>query len=373
MTYYIPTYKVKKLDNLINKAQKSGSSFTYEKGNITYKDGVEAVVSNGKVIQRLPIKIECVEVFIDGTYKNSDWEFVGTIQHLSDGNVINLISSKFQGKVPLEYFSSEPVCEHCHKIRSRQETFLIYNTSKNLFTQVGRTCLKEYTDGLNPIECTAIMGVLSRVADLSKCEYECECGCAGLPRVYSMEKIRKYAYAVVKKFGYDKKNSSYKLEKMLEGGLILNDGKEVNEITEYAKGIDTDNSYLLSAKNMWLSEYCKSDNFNLILSFVAYYLKQKAKSAQTKNSEYIGNVGEKVEFDVASSRLLYMSTYNLSYTISSYTFMYEVIDTRGNVYLLKTSNQIGDRQVVKHIKATVTGHAEYRGVKQTKINRAKIS
>lgn len=373
MIYYIPNYKIKKLDNLIDRAQKGGSDITYEKGNIVYKDGVEVVVSNGKIIQRSPIKVECTEVSIDGSYKVGEWEFVGTIQHLSAGNVINLISSKFQGKVPMEYFSSEPVCEHCHKIRSRQETFLVYNTDKNLFKQVGRTCLKEYTEGLNPIECAAIMTVLSHVTDLSKCEYECECGCAGLPRVYSMEKIRKYAYAVVKKFGYDKKTSSYKLEKMLEGGLVLNDETEVNEITEYAKNIDTDNGYLLNAKNAWLSDYCKSNNFNLILSFVAYYLKQKANSAQKENSVYIGNVGDKIEFDVVSCLLLYASTYNLSYNISSYTFTYEVIDTRGNVYLLKTSNRIDDGKVVKHIKANVTGHAEYKGIKQTKINRAKIS
>ena len=56
--------------------------------------------------------------------------------------------------------------------------------------------------------------------------------------------------------------------------------------------------------------------------------------------------------------------------MSSYT--YELLDKSGNVYILKAGSYHGPDEM-RHVKATVIGHCEYKGVKQTKIGRAKLS
>lgn len=44
-----------------------------------------------------------------------------------------------------KYFDAKPVCQHCNKIRSRNETFIVHNDETGEVKQIGRTCLRDYT------------------------------------------------------------------------------------------------------------------------------------------------------------------------------------------------------------------------------------
>ena len=100
MKYFIPVGRIGKLEKIVASANKNGSHIVCKKGGKSILNGVDVVVSCGTVVSRNPIKVECVEVSIDGEYVENGWEFVGTIDHLSTGNLIRLANSSFDGKIP---------------------------------------------------------------------------------------------------------------------------------------------------------------------------------------------------------------------------------------------------------------------------------
>lgn len=72
------------------------------------------------------------------------WTFAATIEHLreEDGSYSNVVkaSPTFKGSLPLAYRTDAPTCEHCGKVRSRLETFVVQHTDGAL-SRVGRNCL----------------------------------------------------------------------------------------------------------------------------------------------------------------------------------------------------------------------------------------
>lgn len=372
MKYFIPVSRIGKLDRIVASANKNGSRIVCKKGGKSILNGVDVVVSCGTVVSRNPIKVECVEVSIEGEYVENGWEFVGTIDHLSAGNLIRLANSSFDGKIPSRYYESEQECEHCHTVRPRQQTFLIYSEEAG-FKQVGSSCLKGYTNGMDPSKCAEVLSAINSVSDLGKLEIEREYGDRCSPAVYPMTDVRECAYRLVSLEGYDRDLSADRLEKMLREkhsfGKTVKSG--VEKVTEYAKSIDSDNNYLLGAKAVWLSDNCNRSAFNLILSFVDCFLKREAEYAKKASSKFVGSAGDRIEFDVASGRILYTSGFFVNgRPMSSYT--YELLDKSGNVYILKTGSYHGPDEM-RHVKATVMGNGEYNGIKQTKIGRAKLS
>lgn len=85
------------------------------------------------------------------------------------------------------------------------------------------------------------------------------------------------------------------------------------------------------------------------------------------HSEWIGEVGKKVSIDVT------LENYREFYTAFGETAAYEFKDSNGNtVVWLSASGKDFDKDHVYWIEGTVKDHSEYRGDKQTRINRCKI-
>lgn len=188
-----------------------------------------------------------------------------------------------------------------------------------------------------------------------------------------MSDVRECAYHLVSCLGYDRDMSAGKLEKMLRKkhsfGNSVKSG--VEKITAYAKSIDSESKYLLGAKAVWLGDSCKRSAFNLILSFVDMCIKMDSEAAKKASSKFVGSVGDRIEFDVAYGRILCTRGFFMDWRpMTSYT--YELLDKSGNVYLLETGGYHGPDEM-RHVRATVLGHVEYKGIKQTKIGRAKLS
>lgn len=73
--------------------------------------------------------------------KLAGWEFVARIDHANeDGNIVRTTDVR---ELPLEYRTSEPVCDHCNHKRRRRDTFVVFNEDEG-FRQVGSSCLKDF-------------------------------------------------------------------------------------------------------------------------------------------------------------------------------------------------------------------------------------
>ena len=85
-------------------------------------------------------------VEVEGVARANGWEFAGVIEHTEGGNICRT----FEGVELPEHFSTcPPYCEHCKTTRRRKDTYLVKNTTTGEIKQVGKNCLKEYTDGLS--------------------------------------------------------------------------------------------------------------------------------------------------------------------------------------------------------------------------------
>jgi hypothetical protein len=85
------------------------------------------------------------------------------------------------------------------------------------------------------------------------------------------------------------------------------------------------------------------------------------------NSQFIGNVGDKVTLTVTVEHIIVIKSefYGDNYITIAH-------DESGNVYTYKGKTNIGRKGETNTIKASIKAHVEYKGVKQTAIQRPKI-
>jgi len=394
MQYNIPVSKADKLRKMVAKFNKKGANLHYAEIGETVIDGTMfywAEDLNGRKFRReCPCKVKCLVVEADGSYIIDGWEFVGTIEFLDAGNVIRLASSKFDGKVPERFRTSENVCEHCHTIRNRKDLYIIHNVETDEYRQVGKQCLLEYTRGMDANVCASIMEEMAKFVELQDygVEYDEFMGNGFGASGYgcSSNAVKKHAYALVKEFGYMRGTTVDDLVSFLYNidvekskkrqfeALTLPTDEEIAEIDSYVETMPTDSDYFKNAKVVWQSQYLETRDFALVASFIGVYLRKivERKAADSKkSSQWVGEVGERITIKAKSVRVLYTKD---SYTYNGpLTFVQEIVGEDGNVYVWSTTNNLSDMEGDFTLVATVKSHGEYRGVKQTVVTRGRVT
>ena len=398
MKYSIPLNKLEKISKIMRRYQKKSSNIVFNIGEEVVENGMlHFKDARSHTMTSMPIKVKCVEVFVDGIYVINGWKFVGTIEFTELGNIIRLADSSFEGKVPAKYLHTPKICEHCGTIRNRKDTYLIYNVEKDEFKQVGSKCLLDYTKGLDANECASIMSCLDKFVENSCKDYcddeiftstSCNCGIDAYD-------VKRHAIALVKKYGYRKmedgvgsandladfifRNSFSEVWEQLYGALTLASKEEVEDIDNFAQNyVESDNTYMRNASLAWLNSYVEYRDFGLIASFVNTYLKEMSKIQENLNkstSEYQGNASERITLNVVKSRVLYTKYSHYTY-YGEATYVQELIDDKGNVYIWSSQEDLGmyfeqDTKSVT-IRGTVKDHKEYKGIQQTVLSRCRV-
>ena len=94
----------------------------------------------------------------------------------------------------------------------------------------------------------------------------------------------------------------------------------------------------------------------------------KSRAPKVPESEYIGNVGDKVELDVTHKRTRYYDT------MFGTTWVHTFEDSAGNCLVWKTTSSQDFQDGEKYrVKGTIKAHDEYNGVKQTVLTRCKVA
>ena len=129
----------KKLQRIKRKCEKYNCYFDYNKLGETYR---EVVLSTGfKETARF------IEVAVSGVAIINNWKFIATIETSPSGNIIKQYA---EGVEVLEFYRTcKLVCDHCNTKRARKSTYLIQNIETTEFKQVGKSCLADYTHGLD--------------------------------------------------------------------------------------------------------------------------------------------------------------------------------------------------------------------------------
>lgn len=382
MKFNIPLSKIEKLEAYVRRIANKGAKVTYTRGEEVVCDGTLHILDDITHIEYTrTIKVHCVEVEVEGVYKINDWVFVGTIEHMSVGNIIRLADSSFEGKVP-ERYNKGCFCEHCRTQRYRKDTYLIYNEKTEEFKQVGKNCLMEYTNGLDATVCAGIMSCLDVFAksEYYGVDYD-EFTHSEHFYGYDNAFVKRLAIEIVLQDGYQKSEDGkpgtrYYLAKAI---YEVPENRKFSEcvenlvakIDEYAKSITNTYGYMYNAKVVWLSDTCEYRDLSLVASFVSVYLREEEKRREAEAEAkagakrgFVGEIGKRTEFTVKDVRVLYSKGFDRFSSV-----VCRIVGEDDQIYIWSTSwaPNVGER-----IRATVKEHNEFRGEKQTVVTRGTI-
>lgn len=177
---------------------------------------------------------------------------------------------------------------------------------------------------------------------------------------------------------------------------IKDELKEAGCKFDYSLGWHCDHALAVSALfgktfatlKLTASQICNQNEFGVFHSWKNEELSQLISEAQRaheektapKGSEYIGNIGDKIEMPVTFWK---MSTYKVQAFGGYYNrdepametkYIYSFIDASGNCLIWNTTSfhQLSDDDKLI-LKGTIKRHSEYKGIKQTELQRCKIT
>lgn len=348
MIYEIPEANLSKLEKQINKLKNKGANITFEILEPIYKK-----VNNIINYKYYPINIE-------GKYRLENWEYLGSLEHLEEGNIIKLITNI---EVPNQFKTCKPICEHCNKSIFRTKTYLVKNINTNEIKQIGSSCLKDYT-GLDSEQCALYLSYLKSIK-----EFQDEFLAVGKRDKYIENDIYKqYAYKYIKEKGYDKLNIVNRIDNYILENKDINE--DLTEVNTYIDSLNENNStYYWNVKLAWKLDYIKENNKKLICSAIYAYIKHTTEIQNNVDTHYVGNIGDIINIKVNSLRVLYtLNNRGFSYYANDST-CYEIVDVDGNYYIWTTTKRLP--LTIKSMIAKVKDFKEYKGIKQTVITRAK--
>lgn len=390
----------KKVSTIRRKCEKYGCDFKFEQVGEEY---VKMVDDN-----KVPFTTRFVLVDAEGTAQMNGWQFVASIEHTPNGNLIKKALTDIE--VPTRFWTSDTYCEHCNTRRMRKGTLLVRNEETGEFKQVGHSCIRDYTCGMDA-DWAAFMASLTDVFAEEEAKGFGGLG-SGFTAYFDVTEILQYTAEMVKAFGYKKRydeNGNYNPDNTAQavedfyayfhcGRLAPKKAEAIREMVEevsfdaesdYAKETaksalnwlaeqDESSDYIHNLKVVVANEYIAENKFGILCSLIPCYNRavekvEKQKKIDEENAkvakiaEYIGNVGDRLTIEVTECKCI--SSWDTDFGT---TYLYKFSDSLGNVFMWRTGNYIDTEKVTK-VTGTIKEHSEYKGIKQNIITRCKVA
>lgn len=384
----------KKLTTIQNKCEKYGCEFYYERTGEEFKKVKD---EDGKVQIHRFIIVEA-----SGLAIINDWRFVAVIEHKDSGNVIRQYDYNLD--VPSKYRTTKPICEHCGTLRNRKDTYLVYNDATGDWRQVGKSCLKDFTNGLDADQVAKFMSYQDVLDEYNGYTFSGQ----SYHKYYPMQDILLYGVECVKHFGYVKSGSwdsqptgchtsdlydhiefgkkppfrkvediENEIQRVGFKAITAENKAEVAKMIEWVISEDSsNNTYINNLQVLVKSKYITYRDIGLLVSLIAAYHRhidkitqdkaRAAKHASEMQSRHVGNIKDTITIDVQSYQIV--TSWNTQYGLSC---MYKFTDIEGNVFIWITSCYIDMDKKIK-LRGTIKEHSEYNNVKQTVLTRCKV-
>lgn len=317
----------------------------YEKDNIVYLDVT--------IIGLVNLKI-------------NDYEFVASLQHLNEGEV--LISGK--NNIPEKYKQSKSECDHCKINRFRKKTFLLKKEDE--YIQVGSSCINDFFQGQSPDNLDKIYDIINQIDNIYSTIEKIETN-----DVYLLDRFLQVSSAMIRDHGFESKKSEYPtfqrvIDNYNSDVLITGlDYQQVNNTLDWINNLSPkqlENNFLHNLKVVVDHGFVDNRTAAYAAAIVqAYINNSKVKEAQVE-SDYYGNVSDKVNLQLKFNRQFdFFSKYG---TVHMYLFQNEL----GNSFVWKTTKEYELEQNKEYlIKGTIKSHNLYKEkYKQTELTRCKI-
>lgn len=127
------------------------------------------------------------------------WSLAAVVQHTSEGNILRSVPS-LEGDLPAQYRTDAPTCDHCGKVRRRNETFVLLNDA-GTFARVGRSCLGDFL-GRESADRIVMLAGFAEAVDAAFSEYEGEGFGGGGVRRYGPASVAAWTVAAISTHGW---------------------------------------------------------------------------------------------------------------------------------------------------------------------------
>ena len=333
-------------------------------------------------------KIEMNEIEITGNeIVISDHKFIGTLDRATmEGSV--LVKSAPRETIPTEYHDAGQTCDHCNYSRFRKNTFILQDTKNGKYLQIGSTCVKDFL-GYSPDSILSYRSLLEEVYnELDKDEESY--GSGYLVNTYMVMDALAITDVVVGLYGFVGSKADEELipTKRTVDAILHPSGRD-EEGTKYAKEMrdkvtaknrdfakdaiawvmdqdTTGNEYLTNLKTIIKQNECPVTTLGYLCSLIPTYNKHLKRNIEFKN-EHFGEVKKRETFT--------FKCINIMVTENQYGFthIHKMMDEEGRQAIFFSSAGIKiDEGETATVKATVKSHGEYKGVKQTVVQRVTV-
>ena len=336
------------------------------------------------------INVEFTPVTIEGEIPVlGGWKICSVIDHLPGGAVI--IRSVSREETPELYRTRGPICDHCNTNRYRRTTFVLQNIDSGEYTQVGKSCLKDFVNTSIEQELTYLTSYLKLFSEIEEKEYS-----FGTPD-YRVDVLDAFTVAVnlIESYGFVPSQSEYKIPtksemmayyydrseeaKKLIDGLVLSykDAEsKASVVIDWIKNSPENNDFFYNLKTIVGQEYINPKYFGFIAGAVAGYNKTQAKAVMEKETiknEYLDTpIGKRILIENVVVKTI--STFDGNYGT---TWIHRMLDSekRSLIWFSSSSAFYDELESGKAItiKATIKAFQEYKGIKQTVLNRVAIN
>lgn len=391
MMYLIPTENMesfeKKIARIRRKAERAKVDFSYQRLEPVQKE------------TDLPgITVECVPVMVECKIHYENWVVIAVLEHQPYGNLVHLVEGEWRPgkelKLPEKYKTAQSYCDHCNTMRARNKTVALYNTETKEFKQVGTTCLREYTGGIDADmiaafeECTKEPTEFTGFTSHSKWYIDIKNFLAGVVASSSL-----YGYISKSRAReINEENNKTTVEatcdltvRLMSKTSVEKEWKDiyesddtktfVEEALEWIKNLNAESySYFDNLKVVCSAELVELKNIGYAASLIASYknhlkAEKKLKEAEKQNEmyHYYRNVDDKISLQ---GNLACVANYDTQFGTM---YVYKIIQS-GCIFVWKTSKYLGIDDSGK--EAMITGkikeQSEFRGVRQNILTRCKV-
>lgn len=375
-----------KIEKLNRKIEKMGFKEAYLSADPIGWHADEKVEEKTGMIRKI------YEVYVSAeNVKMGDYTFIARLSHdKSSGTIIRSAPGMM---VPNEYQQAiHTNCDHCHTKRYRTETFVLRNDETGVYVQVGRSCLRDFL-GHDIEKLVRLAQYISNLSDLKE-------GLRGsfVPQNHNYINLKDYLAFVVRELnenawvarskadGFNIATADSAWNRMMDSHQMMYKNQEhrpIKEEMEIAENVityweaiaakanknDYENNCVVIAQEGAINFRDGGYAASMVNAF--YRAEKEAQQANDSedyaDSQHIGDVKDRMDFE---ARVLFTKDFESFYGWTSITKM---VTPDGNIITMFGGNfnkhpQISD---VLKFRGTVKSHGEYKGIKETVLNRVK--
>lgn len=382
MRYEILTDAMEKLEKELKKIErkcnKYGCPFEYK-----------IVGTTNKKVNKCYYEFTIVE--LEGIAKINEYELIGIIKRVNDKNIVNSVDG---AEVPKRFWTTENYCEHCNSKRNRNTLYILKTTKTNEYKQVGKSCVKLYTNGIDAEDFARLYQYGNLLGEYSDLGYE-YIDTYNVSPTYKVDDVLNVACMLIDELGYinsDDELSTKSLiqyylgydlgvmNKQLKGLYEFTDKElkadrstKINAIKEYYMNIKAKNDYEHNIQVLLANEYISMN----MVGYLAYLPKgyDKVIEKQRKLGKKLSDTKNIIYYGIENKRYKQINVKDCN-LVGNYSTVYGIINVYqiivdNSVLIWKTTNSIEIDNVNK-IDFTVKEHKLYNGIKQTSVTRCKV-